>query len=411
MYGDTHTRRTQSARWRGAAGSPVPDAVTLASVGRVLRRRWRTIVVASLVGVLVGVLVGSALPTRYSATTTLVVAPLVVNPFTESRESVTIRTEQEILASREVAERAAANLGVELTAGSPLLAGVDVAVPQGSQVLQVSARAGTPEEAASAADALAEAYLDHRREGAEDTVAGYVEKIDAHMADLEAQGSGAEVARLMESLRQQRASVLVSAIEPGSIVGSAEIADSPSSVSPVTTTVGGGALGALVGVAFALVRERTDRRVRDAERLRIASRGLATVIRGAEEDAIWEVVADRLTVLRGVAAAGEGGVIVSGAEPVRAADVARSVRAALLTLADDASTPEEKSLIESITVRPLPDGSSQTQVTRAARSALAVVVAVGPGSRLDDVTAVIGVADEGRVPVIAVFEAEAAVQS
>lgn len=128
-----------------------------------LRHRWLIMLIALLLGGLGGAAYLEVTPDRYEATTSLVVSPVVSNPLTGSRDDVNIRTEQEILGSREVARRAVSALGNDGT-GEVLRGEVSVAAPMGSQILQVTVRSDSPEEAAEGADAIAAAYLELRKE-------------------------------------------------------------------------------------------------------------------------------------------------------------------------------------------------------------------------------------------------------
>ena len=77
--------------------------MSFAYVLSTLRRRWLVVLLTMLLGALGGACYAELTPDRYDATTSLVVSPVISNPLTGSREDVNIRTEQEILGSREVA--------------------------------------------------------------------------------------------------------------------------------------------------------------------------------------------------------------------------------------------------------------------------------------------------------------------
>ncbi len=267
--------------------------MTFALIVEVLRRRWRVIAMCALIGVLGGIALWVATPPRYSATTSLVVSAGVSNPFTGTKEEVNIRTEQEILGSREVAQRASEALGVTLNPGSFLLSQVDVAAPSGSQVLQVTVSADSPTEAARAADALSEAYLEFRREGADTVVNGYLEKIDAQLVELQGRSQDAATINLVQTLQQQRLSLLLTTSEPGRIIGEAEVPSSAATPGLMVSLAGGLVGGVLLGVAAALLRERTDSRVRSADRL-VRVVGEAPVVDASDSPAFWVDLADRV---------------------------------------------------------------------------------------------------------------------
>lgn len=276
--------------------------MTFALILTVLKRRWKTIAVFVLIGMLGGIALWGATATKYAATTSLVVSAGVSNPFTGTKEEVNIRTEQEILGSREVAQRASEALGVKLAPGSFLLSQVDVAAPSGSQVLQVTVSAGSPEEAAQAADALSEAYLDFRREGADTVVNGYLEKIDAQLAELQSLERDEATNSLIETLQQQRLSLVLTTAEPGRIIGEAEVPTSPSTPG-LTVSLAGGLVGGMVlGIAAALVRERNDDLVRSVDRLARVS-GSAPLVSADQGAPFWSSLTDHIAEASGSGAA------------------------------------------------------------------------------------------------------------
>jgi capsular polysaccharide biosynthesis protein len=268
--------------------------MTFSLILTVLRRRWKTIAAFALLSALGGIALWTAMPTKYSATTSLVVSAGVSNPFTGTKEEVNIRTEQEILGSRQVAERASEALGVDLVPGSFLLSQVDVAAPSGSQVLQVTVSASSPSEAAKAADALSEAYLEFRREGADTVVDGYLEKIDGQLAELQAGPRDDATNSLIATLQQQRLSLLLSSSEPGRIIGEAEVPSSPSTPGLIVSLAGGIVGGIVLGIGAALLRERTDPLVRSADRLEKIVGAVPLVSSSHHQHGFWASLADHV---------------------------------------------------------------------------------------------------------------------
>jgi capsular polysaccharide biosynthesis protein len=268
--------------------------MSLADIGTVLLRRWKVIVFCVVLGALAGYALGARIPTRYSATTSLVVSPLVTNPFTNTREEVNIRTEREILGSREVAARASELLGESFESSSYLLSHVDVAAPSGSQILQVAVQATSPEDAAAAADALSQAYLEFRSEGADAVAQRYLDSIDEQLADLASEPDTVANEALETTLQQQRATVLLSTSEPGRIIGAAVVPTAPSTPSDNILIVAGTVFGLMIGCALALVRERTDRHVGTIDRLESAVDVPIIEAWSLADDEAWEEVAQAL---------------------------------------------------------------------------------------------------------------------
>ena len=241
-----------------------------------LRRRWLTVLLALLLGGLAGAAFAETTPDRYEATTSLVVSPVISNPLIGSREDVNIRTEQEILGSREVARRAAESLGLS-DAGESLRGDVEVAAPLGSQILQVTVRAEAPQEAADGADAIAAAYLELRQEAAVNLTERSLEGVDQQIEELRAEPSTPTTVALTENLQQQRTSMAPSDHEPGRIIGAAVPPSAPSGPGLLITVAGAAMAGLLLGVAAAMLRERLDPWVRSADRLELAAGPLAVV--------------------------------------------------------------------------------------------------------------------------------------
>ncbi len=376
--------------------------MTFAHVLTVLRRRWLTIVVAAIIGALLGLVVSALIPTRYSATTSLVVSPLVTNPFTNTRDDVNIRTEAEVLRSREVAERASEALGEPLTAGSYLLSQVDVAAPSGSQILQVTVQASTPEQAAEAADALSLAYLEFRREGAAEIAERYLATIDEQLAQLQADGSGSS-ATLVAVLQQQRLSVMLSSPEPGRIIGAATVPSRAATPGVAIAVIAGAAVGALGGVALALLRERLDRRVRAKDRL-AALVGESLVDADSLDDLdAWDEVADRLR--QSVDRLPEKAtyrVLVDALGWPAGAPIGRALSAHLGTaIAED----EEGEQYAAFSARDISGRASNVEFTRAIRSSDVAVLLVSAQAELADVGDLLARLRRANVDVVVVYVA------
>ncbi len=77
--------------------------MTTRSIPQVLLRRWRVIATVTLVCIVAALLAANAIPPKYTASTSLVVAPIAADPFGSGGEEVNIRTEREVLGSSEVA--------------------------------------------------------------------------------------------------------------------------------------------------------------------------------------------------------------------------------------------------------------------------------------------------------------------
>lgn len=389
--------------------------MSIADILTVLLRRWRVIVAAVVIGAMAGYLFGARMPTRYSATTSLVVSPLVTNPFTNTREEVNIRTEREILSSREVASRASELLGETLETSSYLLSGVDVAAPSGSQILQVAVQARSPADAAAAADALSQAYLEFRSDGASELAQRYLDNIDDQLADLAGQPDTAATQALRASLQQQRVTVLLSAAEPGRIIGAAVVPTAPSTPSDKVLLVAGAVMGLLLGCALALVRERTDRHVGSVDRLETAVDVPIVEAYSFADDEAWEEVALELERAIGSQRDHNPTILIDGLGWANGASVGGEAErrlAAILAFdlesssGADGSSPQQfrwNSIVgeSKISFADVTAETSRARVTRVARVCDVALHIVSSKATLDEVRdALTHVQDVGADPVV-----------
>lgn len=265
--------------------------MTLTSLLAILRRRWRVVGLVAGLALVLGLVASLSVAPKYSASATLVVSPMPDQRGGGVGE-VNIRTEREVLRSREVARRAARTLGVDLTASSDLLTATDVAAPSGSQVLEVTVTALSGREAAASADALAQAYLAFRGEGAASGAQRYIAVIDRQIADLEAQEPLTESASTrVAALAKERQTLELVGSDPGRIIGYATVPTGPSSPPQYVFVLAGLVGGMLAGCFAALVRERTDRLVRSPDRLRAVTSEDVIVAEGPDDTAAWDWLA------------------------------------------------------------------------------------------------------------------------
>ena len=269
--------------------SPERSTATLSDYAAILRRRWRVVALCTAAGIALGGLWVLRSGTQYTSKASVVIRPIQSDPFVTPRiEDVGADTQAKILASTVVARRAAKILD---TGQSPeqLLGHLDVTNPLGTLALNVSYTAKTPGAARDGAQAFAQAYLDERKAGAEDTKQRQLDRNAAQREVLASQlnevintiratvpGSDeratAEARRdvinsQLAQLEQSAATVQAVDTDPGQIIRPADLPSSPSGPPRLVTTFAAGVLGAIVGVGIALVRERTDRHIRSHEEL------------------------------------------------------------------------------------------------------------------------------------------------
>lgn len=265
--------------------------MTTRSIPQVLLRRWRVIATVTLVCIVAALLAANAIPPKYTASTSLVVAPIAADPFGSGGEEVNIRTEREVLGSSEVARRAAEKLGVDFEPDSYLLTQANIAAPSGSEVLEVNVSNTSAEAAADAADALASAYLEFRSAGATEAAERYIAAIDDRLAELEEGDDEAVAEALVTTLSEQRHRLTLLGSDPGRIIGYASVPSAPSSPALIVFLVAGCLGGLLLGGFAALLRERVDRRVRSADRLAVSIGSTVVTAASSDDDEAWRQTA------------------------------------------------------------------------------------------------------------------------
>ncbi|MGC2999478.1 polysaccharide biosynthesis protein [Streptomyces sp. G35A] len=126
------------------------DTIRLATVGRLIHRRWRLLAVLTVVGALVGYGASLLFPPRYTAS-----ASVLLSGQWEERE---LLTQAEIATSSAVVDRAAAALGWAGVGGTELRDRVSAGAADGN-IITISGTAGTPERAQRLSDQVAEEYV------------------------------------------------------------------------------------------------------------------------------------------------------------------------------------------------------------------------------------------------------------
>jgi polysaccharide biosynthesis transport protein len=279
------------------------EVISLRDYLLVLRRqRWIVLLVTVLVVVAALVFSFTQTPIYESET------ELIVDPIRRSEEAnleemlrpqdAQVETERLVVTSRPVAERAAEDLGID----DPrvLLEDVQVQAVPDTRVVRIVSQHPDPEQAAARSNALAEAYLAHRRSQAVDAMLagqrdverraqelreeleelGGADAEDLDEVELDAEGnpigdieagSDDEVQRqiLLNQLSQvmSQASELGEAADAitggGSILSPGEVATTPVAPRPMRTGALALVLGVLLGVGVAFLRDHVDDVVRE----------------------------------------------------------------------------------------------------------------------------------------------------
>jgi succinoglycan biosynthesis transport protein ExoP len=254
---------------------------TLTDYWAILRRRRRTVALATAIVVaLAAVWVWWSGP-QYASQASVVIRPIQTGPFDQSRiDDVGAGTEAKVLDSTVVAELAAKKLHQSAADAPTLLEDLTVDNPLGTLILNISYTADSPGAAQRGAQAFADAYLENRQKTADAVKARALERQQNQHADLDKELSdalntiaGTTAGTDARTAAEARRDVIVSQISqleasssaltgvdtsPGQLIRPADRPDAQSGPSPALLLIAAMALGAIVGAGVALFRERTD---------------------------------------------------------------------------------------------------------------------------------------------------------
>lgn len=236
-----------------------------------LRRRLWIILVCTLAAGVAALAFSLAQTKQYTAEASLLFrdpgfdARLFGSPvFSANDPDREAATNIELVSLDAVADRTAADIDAPLT-GSEISEKVKIRSEGQSDVVTVAATDPDPAVAASLANSFAENYIEFRREADRARVQAAKRSITRDLRQLErTDSSQAEVNSLQNQLNQLRT---LEALQTGNaeLVQPAEVPVSASSPQPVRNALIGLSGGLLLGIAMALLLERLDRRLRNAE--------------------------------------------------------------------------------------------------------------------------------------------------
>jgi capsular polysaccharide biosynthesis protein len=259
----------------------VRETPTLSDYWAILRRRRRTIALATAIVVAcAAVWVWHSGP-QYASQASVVIRPIQTGPFDQSNiDDVGAGTEAKVLDSTVVAELAAKKLHVNLADAPALLTHLTVDNPLGTLILNTTYTADSPKAAQRGAQAFADAYLENRQQTADAVKARALQRqqtqhtqLDKQLDDALATITTTAVGSDARNAAETRRDAIVSQISqleastsalagvdtsPGQLIRPADLPDSESGPSPILLLVAAAVLGALIGAGIALFRERTD---------------------------------------------------------------------------------------------------------------------------------------------------------
>ncbi|WP_336921894.1 hypothetical protein [Aquipuribacter sp. SD81] len=267
-----------------------PVAVRPGLLRGLVRRRWLSVLVLTVLGAGAGAAAGTVLPTTYTATSGLFLEPLAGNPFspvtatTRNEQIAALETEVALLSTTEVAEAAR-----ERVPELPVDARTHVAasVPSNSQVVEIAYTADTPGLAQLGADAFATAFLAYRVERADRVRGDEASALDQQLADTAElldsatdrlseteEGTAGEVqlqqqvqlyASQLSELQVQRLALDSTTPLPGEVITPAVVPVAPDGLPVTLLVLAGLVVGALAGATLGVYREHRDPRVHTLE--------------------------------------------------------------------------------------------------------------------------------------------------
>lgn len=176
------------------------DTISLVTIGRILRRRWRLLAIAAVVGALVGYGTSVLFPPRYTAS-----ASVLLPGQWEERE---LLTQVDIATSSAVVDGAAATLGWKGVGGGELRDQVSAQATDGN-IIKISGTADTPARAQQLSDRVAEQFV------------GFAARIAGGSTDSEA-ATETDALRQKVTETNRRITDLANAAHPGQTVESVQ---------------------------------------------------------------------------------------------------------------------------------------------------------------------------------------------
>lgn len=289
--------------------SAVNEPARLSDILATLRRNWTVLVSFALVGLLLGVIAYILIPAKYSATSTVAITAMNLDPLSadaNAASSLNMSGEATTARSDAVAKLAMSKMLPEHNLSSrEIRDAVEVTTAQNAMLLTIDFTGDSAREAVAGADAVAAAFLEVRAEGAEEQITRLREAATKQLAALQTQSDATEsevgkraVQVQSDAIASQLAALANLDLNPGRIVDPATTPDSPSTLGPVPLGLAGLFLGLLLALPFALGRkEKESTEIGSAQGM--ATLGDVMVLDGtsdAERSDTWNIAAFMLKI-------------------------------------------------------------------------------------------------------------------
>ena len=268
------------------------DVINLRDQATVLRRRWRVVVLCVILGLAGAIAAANLQKPTYSATTEMLLSPVGTS---EPRPGEVLAPEEvstqvEVITSRDVATRAGEELNLPDSAG--LLDSLTVEPVENTRVLTITAVRDSAQGATDVANAFADAYLVERESQASRQASLAVESLQSRYDDIKQQLKDVQAQKELapeseraafesqeQALTVQLTGLLSELSDANTLSQSNQTggqvlvpASAPAAPAQRSLILVGLALGLLVGIGLAFVRDHFDDAIRDESRLRAALR-------------------------------------------------------------------------------------------------------------------------------------------
>lgn len=257
--------------------NPVPAEMTLRDYGNVvLRRKW-IVIAATLIATVFAVVLSAVQTPVYSSSAQVLVQPRGQDGLFENQQANlndrNIQTEIQVIEGQAVRQRVQQNLALDILARR-----VDAAAVGSTDVISLTVKSTNAMNAATLADAYANAYIEVRREqsvgellAASTEVQKAIDELQADIAvlagsDPSRSGAVAQLANFNTTLDQLRVDA---ALRTGgaTIIADAVVRSSPIEPRPTRTAALAFVVGLLLGLAAAFLIDNLDDKVRTEDDL------------------------------------------------------------------------------------------------------------------------------------------------
>jgi capsular polysaccharide biosynthesis protein len=265
-----------------------PDSIPVTRYAGALRRHLAALLIAVLAGGALGVAKIVLTPATYTAHISVLAPPVSLHPgYTPGRpldpkkrepRDTTMDTEAQLVWSDEVLRRLASFPGFDAPRAE-LRDRIDLSVPNSTHVLTIGVRAGTPAQARSGAQAVAEGYLDLRQQilgGVQQRNREALEKYltllhkqlrtlpgdDEELARRNARTRRQEIMKQIEEVQKQISVLNRKVVQAGEVLRGAALPTGRDDAGRDVALAGGLGVGLLGWVGFTLLIDRRPRRIR-----------------------------------------------------------------------------------------------------------------------------------------------------